>query len=439
MRLNSVQQMNYQETIRFLYDKLPAFQKIGAKAINPKLFNIIKLCDRLGNPQNDFKSIHVAGTNGKGSSSHFLASILYEAGYKTGLYTSPHLKDYRERFRINGKMAPESYVTGFVEQNLDLIDEIKPSFFELSVALAFKYFSDEKVDIAVIEVGLGGRFDSTNIITPILSLITNIGLDHQELLGHTLEKIAFEKAGIIKENIPVVVSEYQDETHMVFKEMAMAKNAPITFAKDRFEITEEHSGEGIALELSIRNKTNGEIKRYNSGLTGSYQKSNILGVITAAEALNGIGLSISGQQLSDGLLHVIKNTSLKGRWQVLGTQPLMICDTGHNEHALKITTRHFQSKESSRCHFVLGFVKDKDVNKVIGLFPADARFYFCTFDSFRALNKDELRRVADENHLKADYFDNVNDAIQNAREHAGPEDFIFIGGSTYLVAEINNL
>lgn len=431
--------MNYQETIRFLYDKLPAFQKIGAKAINPKLFNIIKLCERLGNPQNDFRSIHVAGTNGKGSSSHFLASILFEAGYKTGLYTSPHLKDYRERFRINGTMAPESYVITFVENNLDLIDEIKPSFFELSVALAFKYFSDEKVDIAVIEVGLGGRFDSTNIITPLLSLITNIGLDHQDVLGDTLEKIAFEKAGIIKENIPVVISEYHDETHTVFKDIAKAKNAPITFARDHYEITGEHTGENISLELTIKNRINGQTNRYISGLTGSYQKSNILGVITAVEILNSTGLAIAGQHLCNGLKNVISNTSLKGRWQVLSTRPLMICDTGHNEHALKITTRHFQSKASSGCHFVLGFVKDKDVNKVIGLFPSDARFYFCTFDSFRALNREELRAIADENLLKADYFDDVNEAIEAAKTNAGPEDFIFIGGSTYLVAEINNL
>ncbi len=431
--------MNYQETIAFLYDKLPAFQKLGAKAIRPKLFNIIRLCEHLGNPHLDFRSIHVAGTNGKGSTSHFLASVLQESGLKTGLYTSPHLKDYSERFRINGKQADQEYIIRFVEQNRDIIEEIRPSFFELSVALAFRYFADEKVDVAVIEVGLGGRFDSTNIITPVLSIITNIGYDHQDVLGDTLDKIASEKAGIIKQGVPVVVSEFHPETFPVFTAVAANMAAPLYPAWEYFDIQTTQNTLTNQLSVGIQDIRTQESRQLSSGLTGEYQQYNIKGVLTALEVLRNIGFSISRSAEEKGLENVIRNTGLKGRWQLLRHNPLVICDTGHNEHAFRITSRFFHEKNPAKCHLILGFVRDKDPEKLLTLFSREANYYLCTFNSFRALSPEELSDISIKKHLKAKIFTDVNQALEKALADADTDDIIFIGGSTYLVAEIQDL
>lgn len=430
--------MTYIETVEYLYAKLPAFQKIGNKAIKPKLTNIIKLCSVLGNPQDYFKSIHIAGTNGKGSSSHFLASILIEKGFKVGLYTSPHLKDFRERFKVNGIDASEKYIIDFVEQHKDLIEEVQPSFFELTVVLAFQYFKDQSINIAVIEVGLGGRFDSTNIIQPILSLITNIGFDHVEILGDTIPKIAFEKAGIIKSFTPVVISEYNSDSAPVFQEEALIKNAKIIFAKELFKI-ESIESSPIKLKLIVKNILNSQEFVLDSGLVGEYQISNIIGVLTAINQLNTLDFNINSENITNGIKNVVSNTNLKGRWQILANSPLTICDTGHNEHALKITLKKVNQIEVNKKHLIFGFVKDKELKNIVDLFPKDAIYYFCTFNSFRSLKINELKSFAENNNLNAFYFEDVNLALAEANRIAKANDFIFIGGSTYLVAEINNL
>jgi dihydrofolate synthase / folylpolyglutamate synthase len=430
--------MTYSETIAYLYDKLPVFQKIGKAAIKPKLTNIILLCEALGNPQNSFKSIHVGGTNGKGSSSHFLASILQEHGLKVGLYTSPHLKDFRERLKINGLEAPESYIIDFVAQYKELIARIEPSFFEVSVAMAFKYFNDQEIDIAIIEVGLGGRYDSTNVITPILSLITNIGLDHQDILGDTLQKIASEKAGIIKKGVPVIISEFDIETASEFIDEAKLKNAPIRFASTTI-FAEKQKIEIDCLDFVINDVLTEKKLTIASGLLGTYQLNNIIGVYATIMQLNQLGFNVSETEIQAGINKVLLNTNLKGRWQKLSEKPLTICDTGHNEHALVLTTQRINGIKAVKKHIILGFVKDKDIKKVMGLFPKNAFYYFCTFDSLRSLKIEDLEKIALDNNLQASYYGDVNEAIAEANKTANINDFIFIGGSTYLVAEINNL
>lgn len=431
--------MTYSETIDYLYSQLPVFQKIGKKALKPKLTNIIDLLEALGNPQNDFKTIHVAGTNGKGSSSHFLTSVLIQSGYKVGLYTSPHLKDFRERFRINGQMADENFIVTFVENNLQLIKKIDPSFFELSVALAFKLFSEHKVDIAVVEVGLGGRYDSTNIISNLIfCLITNIGYDHMDVLGDTLPKIAFEKAGIIKDNVPVIISEFNSETYPVFESEAKSKNSELILASENLEIISEESNLQ-SLKLEIEDTNSKEIYHIESGLVGDYQKQNILGVVEGVILLNRLGYKVSSKNLFDGIKNVVKNTQLKGRWQILSENPLIICDTGHNEHALKVTIKKLIDFKKTKIHFILGFVKDKDLEKVLCLFPKDTEYHFTTFDSFRALKPSELQSEALKYGLNSNIYLDVNDALEQVKSIAQPKDIIFVGGSTYLVAELNNL
>ncbi len=430
--------MTYLETVEFLYAKLPAFQNIGNTALKPKLTNIIKLCSALGNPQEYFKCIHIAGTNGKGSSSHFITSILIEKGLKVGLYTSPHLKDFRERFKVNGIDASENYIIDFIEQHKDLIEEVQPSFFELTVVLAFQFFKDQCVEIAVIEVGLGGRFDSTNIIQPILCLITNIGFDHMEILGDTIPKIANEKAGIIKSLTPVVISEYNSESAPVFKTEALKNNAKIVFANELFKI-ENIESSAIYLKLIVKNILNSKKLVLDSGLVGEYQISNILGVLSVIEQLNILNFNISSENITNGIRNVISNTNLKGRWQILAKSPLTICDTGHNEHALKLTLEKVNQIKGNKKHLIFGFVKDKDLKNIVGLFPKDANYYFCTFNSFRSLKINELKLFAKNNNLNAHYYENVNIALAEANRIAKANDLIFIGGSTYLVAEINNL
>ncbi len=429
--------MTYEQTVAYLYAQLPAFQKIGREAIKPKLTNITQLCSLLGNPQDNFPSVHVAGTNGKGSSSHFLASILQEAGYKVGLYTSPHLKDYRERFRINGQLVSENYVIDFVENHKNEIADIKPSFFEVSVALAFKLFSDEQVDLTVVEVGLGGRLDSTNIISNILvSLITNIGYDHTDILGNTLAEIAFEKAGIIKTGVPVVISEYNSETLPVFNKTAEQIEAPIHLAKDNYHIV--NSEESIvSLDLQVQGQEG--LLNLSSGLVGQYQKNNILGVLTVCKVLNSKGIVISPQNIQEGLKKVVHNTGLKGRWQILQDKPLILCDTGHNEHAFKITINRILSTGFTNLFFILGFVKDKNLEVILDLIPTGATVFLCEFDSFRALNASELSVLTFKKTNNISIFKSVNLALIAAKALAKEDDVIFIGGSTYLVAEINDL
>ena len=438
--------MNYQETIKYLYALLPVFHREGAKAFKPNLDNTIALCAYLGNPQHKFRSIHIAGTNGKGSTSHYMASILQSAGYNTGLYTSPHLKDYTERFRINGKSIEKANIISFVETHRTFIETLRPSFFELSVAIAFDFFAQENVDIAVIEVGLGGRLDSTNIINPELCMITNIGFDHMDLLGDTLPKIGAEKAGIIKPNIPVVISERHEQTADVFIKKAEESGAPIYFAEDFFTVEESASAnESLKLLVDVYNKDGQQIyKELDSQLIGRYQLKNLTGVFEAIEILKTKGIEISNEAVSKGISEIVSLTGLKGRWQVLSEQPLTVCDTGHNEHGLKIILNQIEKlfsngHVSGLKHFVLGFVKDKNVVDILALFPKDAQYYFCQADSPRALDAHELAAIAASIGRSGKAFSDVNQALDNARETATDNDFIYVGGSTFIVAELKEL
>lgn len=403
--------MNYQETLSWMFNRLPMFQTQGKNALNNKLDNILTFTSALGNPQTKFKSLHIAGTNGKGSSSSMLASILQEAGYKVGLYTSPHLKDFRERIKIDGKEIPEDYVVNFISENKSFLEEHSLSFFEMTVGMAFSYFSEEKVDIAVIEVGLGGRFDSTNIIIPEVSLITNISKDHTDILGDTLPKIAFEKAGIIKQNVPVVISEYQEETAPVFTAKAKEMKAPIIFANH--------------IETSL-----------TTDLQGTYQEKNIKGVIAVIELLIHQGWDITSENIAQGLLHVVRNTNLKGRWQTLSSYPTIVCDTGHNVGGLTYVMEQLKKQTYTNLHIVVGFVKEKDVNSVLELFPKEATYYFCSPAIARGLNVNTLKEIATAKGLQGETYSSVAEALNVAKAQALPTDFIFVGGSTFVVAEV---
>ena len=403
--------MNYQETLSWMFNRLPMFQIQGKNALNNKLDNILTFTSALGNPQTKFKSLHIAGTNGKGSSSSMLASILQEAGYKVGLYTSPHLKDFRERIKIDGKEIPEGYVVNFISENKSFLEKHSLSFFEMTVGMAFSYFAEEKVDIAVIEVGLGGRFDSTNIITPEVSLITNISKDHTDILGDTLPKIAFEKAGIIKQNVPVVISEYQEETAPVFTARAKEIKAPIIFANH--------------IETSL-----------TTDLQGAYQEKNIKGVIAVTELLIHQGWDITPENIAQGLLHVVHNTNLKGRWQTLGSCPTIVCDTGHNVGGLTYVMEQLKKQTYTHLHIIVGFVKEKDVNSVLELFPKEATYYFCSPAIARGLNVDTLKEIATTKGLQGERYSSVAEALNAAKAQALPTDFIFVGGSTFVVAEV---
>ncbi len=387
------------------------FQHQGRSALNHKLDNIQTLTAVLGHPERKFKSLHIAGTNGKGSSSHMLASVLQQAGYKVGLYTSPHLRDFRERIKINGEEIPEIYVVDFVEKHKPFFEENHLSFFEMTVGLAFDYFAQEQVDIAVIEVGLGGRFDSTNIIKPEVSLITNISKDHTDILGNTLPEIAFEKAGIIKQNTPVVISEYQEETADVFIKKARTENAPIVFAS--------------SIETDLK-----------TDLQGIYQEKNIKGVLAVLDFLRNDFWEISDEDIKLGLENVVKNTSLKGRWQTLSENPKVICDTGHNEAGISYVIKQITQQKFDNLHIVLGFVREKDVERVLELFPKNARYYFCKPNIPRGLDVDILKEVATKKGLVGQAYDSVSNALIAAKEQASPSDFIFVGGSTFVVAEV---
>jgi dihydrofolate synthase/folylpolyglutamate synthase len=427
--------MTYKETIEFLYTQLPVYHRIGKAAYKADLGNAMKLDEYFNHPHRKFRSVHVAGTNGKGSVSHMIASVLQEAGYKTGLYTSPHLKDFRERIKINGQMIPKKKVVSFVEKNKEVLISVEASFFEMSVAMAFDHFAKEEVEIAVIEVGLGGRLDSTNIISPLLSVITNIGHDHMDLLGNTLEKIAGEKAGIIKKNIPVVIGEKLDSTKSVFSEKAAETSSELLFAEDSYECKLEN----LNLESSTRlfclslkhttYKICGE-----TPLGGDYQINNLPVVACATDILRRF-FDISPDNFTEGIRKTIINTDLQGRWQILGKEPLIICDTGHNREGLEYVLEQIKRIQKAKLHMIIGFVNDKDLSGVLPLFPQDATYYFTKASVPRALDENILKTDASRFGLTGDSFDNVAIAVQAARKNAGKNDMIFIGGSTFVVAD----
>ncbi|MCJ8163692.1 bifunctional folylpolyglutamate synthase/dihydrofolate synthase [Pontibacter sp. E15-1] len=430
--------MTYQECLDYLYQQLPMFQRIGNAAFKKSLDNIETLCEALGQPQHQFKSIHVAGTNGKGSSSHMLAAVLQESGYKTGLYTSPHLKSFTERIRINGEELPERYLIDFVQQHQQLFERVQPSFFEMTVALAFRYFADQEVEVAVIEVGLGGRLDSTNIITPELCLITNIGYDHQALLGHTISAIASEKAGIIKSGIPTVISTRQEEAQEVFEAKAEEVGAPIYFAPDHFriEVTEATHERQV---LQVYHDEKSFLPGLEIDLAGIYQKHNLPGVLQALVLLHKRGWHISHTAVRSGLANTKTLTGLKGRWQVLAKRPLTICDTGHNEDGIKQILKQLRGINARQVHMVFGAVNDKDISGILQLLPAEYTYYFCQAAIPRALPVAQLLDMAQTVGLQGNGYNTVAEAIAAARANAAPDEVIFIGGSTFVVAEIEEL
>lgn len=404
--------MDYRETLDWMFTQLPMYQRQGASAYKVDLHNTIQLAAYLGNPETKFKSIHVAGTNGKGSTSHMLASILQEAGYKVGLYTSPHLKDFRERIRINGATIPEEYVIDFISIHQPYFESNQLSFFEMTVGMAFQYFAESKVDIAVVEVGLGGRLDSTNIIIPEISVITNIGLDHTRFLGNTLAEIASEKAGVIKEGVPVVIGRNAEETSKVFVEAAKASQSPLHFAEDC-------------------NRT-----LYSSDLKGSYQKENIKTVLQTIDLIKSNGWNISEDNIKKGLQNVVKNTHLLGRWQILQEKPKVICDTAHNEDGLKIVMKQLIEEKYDHLHIVLGVVNDKDLDAILPLFPAQALYYFSQPDILRGLDEKKLKKEALKFNLIGEEYSSVTEAYKAALQQATEKDVVYVGGSTFVVAEI---
>ncbi|MXV39047.1 bifunctional folylpolyglutamate synthase/dihydrofolate synthase [Flavobacteriaceae bacterium Ap0902] len=403
--------MNYNQTIHWLFERLPMYQRQGKAAYKANLDNIINFCAYLGNPQDQFKSIHVAGTNGKGSTSHMIASILQEAGYKTGLHTSPHLKDFRERTRINGTMMEETFVIEFIEKHKAFIENLSVSFFEVTVAMAFEYFATQQVDMAIIETGLGGRLDSTNIIHPEVSIITNIGLDHTAILGDDIPAIAKEKAGIMKEHTAVVIGESTIQTKPIFLAFAKNKHAPIYFAE---EMT---------------------LPTYTTDLKGIYQAKNAITAQSTARVLKNKGWEISETHIQDGLNHVVANTGLRGRWEVLQSKPFIVADTAHNAEGIKQIIQQIKSTPYNQLHLVLGFVNDKDVSSILKMFPKDAIYYLSEPKVPRKLSVEDLKILTPPD-LIVHYFDNIENALSQAKKVARADDFIYIGGSTFVVAEV---
>ena len=422
-----------------MYAQLPMFHRIGAAAYKANLDNTIAICDLLNNPQHQFKSIHIAGTNGKGSTSHLLASILQSAGLKVGLYTSPHLKDFRERIKINGKMISQQQVSRFINTYKTDFEKIQPSFFEMTVGLAFDYFAAEKVDIAVIEVGLGGRLDSTNILVPEVSVITNISFDHTALLGNTLEKIAGEKAGIIKPNIPVVIGETQTETQTVFTTASSAQQAPLVFADQQYHVTRyQHIQQDHQLLLCMDIYQGSELKykALITALPGLYQLKNIQTVLAVTAVLNKKGYQLTEPIIREGLKNVVTQTGLLGRWQLLGEQPLVIADTGPKEAGIKVVMKQLRVTVFRELHIVLGMVSDKDISGVLALFPTNAKYYFCRATIPRALDPSMLAQLAGEKNLRGEVYDSVIQAFNAAKQQATIHDLVLITGSTFTVAEV---
>lgn len=412
------------------------FQRVGPAALKADLRNTILLCESLGNPQHKFKSIHVGGTNGKGSSSHMIAAILQSSGYTTGLYTSPHLKEFTERIRLNGVEISQPEVVDFVERIKPQIQEIKPSFFEITVAMAFDFFARQKVDFAVIEVGLGGRLDSTNVIDPLVSLITNIGYDHKDLLGGTLSAIASEKAGIIKQNGRAIISERQPEIEEVFFRKAATVNSLLRFAQDRYTVARSVEEKDTFIVQQVGNSGSIHLK---SELVGGYQKKNIAGVLAVVDELVELGYEISQEAIKKGIAETITLTGLKGRWQQLGEKPLIYCDTAHNAEGIIEVLKIIETIPHEKLHIVFGMVKDKDIDSVLSLLPKNATYYFCAASIPRALDAPALATRAAALNLKGKTINKISDAIKTAKSSANPEDLIFIGGSTFVVAEIEEL
>ena len=426
--------MTYQQTIDYLFSRLPMFQRVGAAAYKANLDNTISICKALGNPEKKIKCVHVAGTNGKGSSSHMLADILQQAGYKTGLYTSPHLIDFRERIKINGKLIPKTDVVKFVENYKTIFEDIEPSFFEWTVGLAFHYFAEQEVDVAIIEVGLGGRLDSTNVIKPQCCLITNIGFDHVNLLGNTLPLIAAEKAGIIKEKIPVVISQTQLDVLSVFNTKAQSLKAPIIFADKQYKVLSHDFQDGL-LCVELLEKITNNTQHYKLDLTGTYQLKNLQGVLSCINSLKQKGFLIEDENVLYALQHVKKLTGLMGRWQILSEKPLIIADTGHNEDGITEVVKNIERYSYKKLHMIIGVVNDKDVTSILKLLPKNATYYFCKANIPRALPEKELFDLAKQHDLKGKKFASVALALSEAKKVAKANDLIFIGGSTFTVAD----
>ena len=427
--------MTYQETLDWMFNKLPMYQRIGAAAYKADLNNTIQLLDLLDNPQRNFKSVHVAGTNGKGSVSHMLASVFQEAGYKTGLYTSPHLRDFRERIRINGEMIPEDNVVQFIDTYKAKFEQMELSFFEMTVGMAFDYFSKEKVDIAIVEVGMGGRLDSTNLITPELSIITNIDFDHTKFLGDTRAKIAYEKAGIIKPNIPVVIGETHPETEQVFIDKAKECNSPICFADQVFDCDKIHIESNIVQKYDVWKNSELYMEALEIQLLGNYQQKNLTTVMCALDLLRD-KFNLSDDDLRDGIAKVIRNTHLMGRWQVLCNDPLVIADTGHNVAGIKEVVMQLAEMNYEKLHFVISMVNDKDIDSVLQLLPHNAEYYFCKADIPRGLDANILAEKAFDMGLRGQVFESVNHAYRSAVNNAHFGDVVFVGGSNFTVAEV---
>jgi dihydrofolate synthase / folylpolyglutamate synthase len=428
--------MTYQETLNYLYSKLPMFSKVGVSAYKKDITNTVLLCESIGNPHKKFKSIHIAGTNGKGSTSHMLAAIMQTAGYKTGLYTSPHLKDFRERIKVDGIMCDENFVIEFVQKIKLQIDLIQPSFFEVTVAMAFEYFALQKVDIAVIETGLGGRLDSTNIIQPIISVITNIGYDHMDILGNTLPEIAFEKAGIIKKNTPVVIGESLPETKQVFINKSHQENAAISFAHENFNLIEtsiNHQLQNIEYNQndSLRNK------KIAIDLLGIYQTKNLFTILETCSQLNKIGFKLEEEIISTALQQTKKITGLLGRWQIIGENPLIILDVAHNKDGVNQIIQQLPQTSYNNLHCIFGMVKDKDHDAVLQLLPKNAHYYFTQAQIERALSCELLQQKAHQFNLKGQSFSNVNSALATAKKNATTNDVIIVFGSVFLIAEVD--
>jgi len=402
--------MNYTKTLDYLISRLPIYQRIGVAAYKADIGNIVAATKHLKNPHTQFKSVHIAGTNGKGSTAHMLASILQESGIKVGLYTSPHLKDFRERIKINGKMITQKDVESFVKKNKVIFEKMELSFFEFTVAMAFDYFAKQKVDIAIIETGLGGRLDSTNIIHPELAIITNISLDHTNLLGDTIEKIATEKAGIIKNKTPLIIGRRQKETTSIFKNIAKEKNANLIYASPQMG--------------------------YASDLKGEYQRENINTVITSIKQLKKLGWAITEGNIEQGLLKIVANTQLLGRWQSLRSNPQIICDTAHNEDGIKEITKQLSNSKYKELHIVFGTVNDKNLDTILTFLPQDAKYYFCNANIVRAMNAEDLKQKAAKHQLKGKSYTSVREALRCAKDNANAADLIFVGGSTFVVAEV---
>jgi dihydrofolate synthase / folylpolyglutamate synthase len=421
--------MDYSETLQYLYDRLPVFHHVGSSAYKPGLDNTIQLMNALENPHKRFRSIHIAGTNGKGSVSNMLSSVLQEEGYKVGLYTSPHLVDFGERIRVNGKMIEQQYVIDFVATQQSVFDRIEPSFFEATMAMAFNYFADCDVDIAIIEVGLGGRLDSTNIISPILSVITNISFDHVGFLGNTLAKIAHEKAGIIKSNTPVVIGEGLPETRPVFEAKAQEENASIIFTEDQMQLILERYENN---KMFVRTSDNDE---FCVGLCGLYQLKNIATTLLTIRQLKNLNIAIEDVSVLRGLKFVTENTGLQGRWQTLQKNPTVVADTGHNVGGIQYVVEQLKTQNYTKLHIVIGMVNDKDISSVLELLPLEAEYYFTQAQIIRAMPADELGERAKTIGLNGCAFQSVNEAVIASVNKAGKNDFVFIGGSNFVVGE----